>query len=197
MAVQSEYVRSYHLPVLFAKQNDRQSEEINVTDEPQVENRPVPVQEAEIRWTKSFLGRPLCLLCLAAAQKITHAAHSLSRLGELYVKAGYICFNPSSRVARLGGAPSAPCIQALRFLSVFIEILTMPLQEPPKKKSKQVGNKQGTLLSWVKPCTSDPEPGVLEETIRIKKQPGNKNDLEPSTTTAGRQQATKRLSPPD
>ena len=43
MAVQSEYVRSYHLPVLFAKQNDRQSEEINVTDEPQVENRPVPV----------------------------------------------------------------------------------------------------------------------------------------------------------
>ena len=48
--------------------------------------------------------------------------------------------------------------------------LTMPLQEPPKKKSKQVENKQGTLLSWVKPCTSDPEPGVLEETIRIKEQ---------------------------
>ena len=46
----------------------------------------------------------------------------------------------------------------------------MPFQEPPKKKSKQVENKQGILLSWVKPCTSDPEPGVLEETIQIKEQ---------------------------
>ena len=34
------------------------------------------------------VGRPL--LCLAAAQKITHAAHSLSRLGEFHVKAGYV-----------------------------------------------------------------------------------------------------------
>ena len=39
---------------------------------------------------KSFLNRPLCLLCLAAAQEITHAAHSLSRLGELHVKEGYV-----------------------------------------------------------------------------------------------------------
>ena len=38
---------------------------------------------------KSFHGRPLCLLCLAAAQEITYAAHSLSQLGELHVKAGY------------------------------------------------------------------------------------------------------------
>ena len=37
---------------------------------------------------KSFLGRPLCLLRLVAAQEITHAA--LSRLGELHVKAGYV-----------------------------------------------------------------------------------------------------------
>ena len=51
---------------------------------------------------KSFLGRPLSLLCLAAAQEITHAAHSLSRLGELHLKAGY----PSSQVARIAGAPS-------------------------------------------------------------------------------------------
>ena len=51
---------------------------------------------------KSFLDRPLCLLCLAAAQEITHAVHSLSRLGELHVKAGYV----SRRVARLAGAPS-------------------------------------------------------------------------------------------
>ena len=39
---------------------------------------------------KSFFGRPFCLLLLAAAQKIAHAAHSLSRLGELHVKAGYV-----------------------------------------------------------------------------------------------------------
>ena len=39
---------------------------------------------------KSFLDRPLSLLCLAAAQEITHAVHSLSRLGELHVKAGYV-----------------------------------------------------------------------------------------------------------
>ena len=39
---------------------------------------------------KSFLDRPLCLLCLAAAQEIIHADHSLSRLGELHVKAGYV-----------------------------------------------------------------------------------------------------------
>ena len=62
----------------------------------------------------------------------------------------------------------------LRFLHVYIETLTMSSQEPPKKKSKQVENQQGTLLSWVKPCTSDLEPGVVEETIRIKDQPGNK-----------------------
>ena len=33
---------------------------------------------------KSLLDRPLCLLCLAAAQEITHAVNSLSRLGELH-----------------------------------------------------------------------------------------------------------------
>ena len=76
--------------MLSAEQNDSQSEEVNAIDNSQEENRPLPVQEAEIRWKKSFLGRPLCLLCLAAAQKITHAAHSLSRLGELHVKEGYV-----------------------------------------------------------------------------------------------------------
>ena len=39
---------------------------------------------------RSCLGRSLCLLCLAAAQEIAHAAHSLSRLGELHVKTGYV-----------------------------------------------------------------------------------------------------------
>ena len=47
----------------------------------------------------------------------------------------------------------------------------MSSQEPPKKKSKQVENKKGTLSSWVKLCTSDTEPGVVEETIRVKEQP--------------------------
>ena len=35
---------------------------------------------------KSFLGRLFCLLCLAAAQKIAHAPHSQSRLGELHLR---------------------------------------------------------------------------------------------------------------
>ena len=35
--------------MLSAEQNDSPSEEINVIDESQAENRPVPVQEAKIR----------------------------------------------------------------------------------------------------------------------------------------------------
>ena len=51
MAARSDrYFRSYHLPMLSAEQNDSQSEEINVTDESQAENRPVPVQEAEMMY---------------------------------------------------------------------------------------------------------------------------------------------------
>ena len=41
MAARSEYFRSYHLPVLSAEQNDSQSEETNVVDESQAENRPM------------------------------------------------------------------------------------------------------------------------------------------------------------
>ena len=42
------------------------------------------------------------------------------------------------------------------------------------------------------------EPGVIEETIRTKEQTGNENDLEPSTTIAGKLETTKtQLSPPD
>ena len=48
IAARGEYFRSYHLPVLSAEQNDSQSEEINVIDESQAENRPVFVQEAQI-----------------------------------------------------------------------------------------------------------------------------------------------------
>ena len=107
MAARGEFSRSYHLAMLSAEQNDNQSEEINVIDESQAENRPVPLQETEIRWKKRFIFWPLCLLCLAAAQKIAHAAHLLSRLGELHVKAGYVS-TPlrSSRVAPLRGAPA-------------------------------------------------------------------------------------------
>ena len=39
---------------------------------------------------------------------------------------------------------------------------------------------------WLKRCNSDKEPGVIEETIRTKEQPGNENDLEPSTTKASK-----------
>ena len=53
--------------MLSAEQSDSQSEEINVIEESQEENRPVPVQEAEIRWKKVSLVDRLCLLCLASA----------------------------------------------------------------------------------------------------------------------------------
>ena len=54
------FFRSYHLPLLSAEQNDSQSEEINVIDESQAENRPVPVQEAEVRWKKVSLVGNVC-----------------------------------------------------------------------------------------------------------------------------------------
>ena len=61
MAARGEFFRSCHLPVLSAEQNDSQSEEIDVIDESQAENRPVPAQEAEIRWKKiSLVGRYVC-----------------------------------------------------------------------------------------------------------------------------------------
>ena len=61
MAARGEFFRSYHLPVLLAEQNDSQFEEINIIDDSQEENRPVPVQEAEIRWKKvSLVGRYVC-----------------------------------------------------------------------------------------------------------------------------------------
>ena len=50
----------------------------------------------------------------------------------------------------------------------------------------------------VKPCTSDTEAGVVEETIRIKEKPGNEYDLKPSTTIAGKLKTTKtQLSSPE
>ena len=61
MAARSEYFRSYHLPVSSTEQNDSQSEQINVMDESQAKNMPVPVREAEITWRKvSLVGRYVC-----------------------------------------------------------------------------------------------------------------------------------------
>ena len=55
------YIRSYHLSVLSAEQDDSHSEQTNVIDESQAENSPVPVQEAEMRWKKvSLAGRYFC-----------------------------------------------------------------------------------------------------------------------------------------
>ena len=63
MAARGEFFRSYHLPVLSAEQNDSQSEEINVINESQAENRTVPVQEAEIRW--KIVSSVGCYVCCA------------------------------------------------------------------------------------------------------------------------------------
>ena len=65
MAARGEFFRSYHsqyhLPMLSAEQNDSQPEENNEIDESRAENRPVSVQEAEIRWEKVSLdGRYVC-----------------------------------------------------------------------------------------------------------------------------------------
>ena len=50
----------------------------------------------------------------------------------------------------------------------------------------------------MKSRANDTEPGLVEETIRIKEQPGNENDLEPSETIADQLDTTKtQLSAPD
>ena len=57
---------------------------------------------------------------------------------------------------------------------------------------------EGNTLLLVKPCTSDTEAGVVEETIRIKEKPANEYDLKPSTTIAGKLKTTKtQFSRPD
>ena len=76
---------------------------------------------------KRFLDPPLCLLCLAAAQAITRAIHSLSWLGELHVKAG--CFNSSRRVARLAGAPSFHVNRPLVLFSLYRSLLGIERKE--------------------------------------------------------------------
>ena len=88
MAGRGEFFRSYHLPVLLAEQNDSQFEEINIIDDSQEENRPVPVQEAEIRWKFPWLA--VMFAVLSGRSKDSPRTHSLSRLGGLHVKADYV-----------------------------------------------------------------------------------------------------------
>ena len=52
--------------MLSAEQNDNQFEEINVIDESQADNRPVPVQEAAIFLDeKTFLWSTILPICCA------------------------------------------------------------------------------------------------------------------------------------
>ena len=104
MAARSEYFCSYHLPVLSAEQNDNQSKEINVVDESQAENRPVPVQEAEIRWKKgSLVGR---LFVVLSGRSKDNSRSPLTVPVRWVACKGELCFNHSSWVAWLAGAPS-------------------------------------------------------------------------------------------
>ena len=64
--------------------------EINVIDESQAENRPVPMQEAEIRRNK-FLWPAILFVVLSGSSKASSGSpFSLFRLGELHVKVGYV-----------------------------------------------------------------------------------------------------------
>ena len=66
MAARGEVFRSYLKPVLSAEQNGNQSEEINVIDESQAENRSVSVQEAAILLdAKTFLWSTILPICCA------------------------------------------------------------------------------------------------------------------------------------
>ena len=87
---------------LSTEHNDSQSEEINVIDEPQAESRPVPVQEAEIRWKKvSLVGR---YVCFPGGRSKDNLRSPLTVPVRCVACKGGLCFNPTSRVARLAGA---------------------------------------------------------------------------------------------
>ena len=122
MAAWGEFFRSHHLPVLSAVQNDSQSEEINVIDESQAENRSVPVQEAEIRWKKRFLGRPLCLFVVLSSHSKDSPRSPLTVPVRWVACKGGLCSNPSSRVARLAGAPSLHVTRPLGGLQESVQL---------------------------------------------------------------------------
>ena len=73
--------------MLSVEQNDSQSEEINVIDKSQAENRSMPVQEAEIRCKKLF-WLAILFVVLNGHSKDSHSP-----------------FTVPSQVARLARAP--------------------------------------------------------------------------------------------
>ena len=102
MVAWSEYFCIYHLPGLSAEQNYSQSEEINVIDESQAEKR--PVQEAEIRW-KKFPWSAVMFVVLSDCSS-DNSRSPLTVLVRWVAYKGGLCFNLSSQVALLAGAPS-------------------------------------------------------------------------------------------
>ena len=86
-----------------------------------------------------------------------------------------------------------PSRRQLKF-SRTLEIYTSPPFRP-SRPSLRYRKLVGKTISWVKPCTSVTGTGVGEETIRINWQPGNENDLEPSTAPAGKLETTQPSRP--
>ena len=76
MVVRGEFFCRYHLPMLSDQQNDSQSEEINVINKSQAENRPVPMQEAELKWKKKFPSLAVMFVVLSGHSKDSHSKDS-------------------------------------------------------------------------------------------------------------------------
>ena len=69
MAARGEFFRSFHLSVLSAERNNSQSEEINVIDESQAENRHVAVREAETEDGNKFPWSAILFVVLSDRSK--------------------------------------------------------------------------------------------------------------------------------
>ena len=106
----------------------------------------------------------------------------------------------SARSVRLHGSSSTPIASFVErglFRKTFCHQGTF---NPAVITNKEVHMVHGNINTndETSHTTSNAKRDYFSETIRIKEQPGNENDLEPSTTIAGSQEATKRqLSPPD
>ena len=101
---------------------------------------------------KRFLGWPLCLLCYAAAQKITHCSPLTVPVRWVACKGG-LCFNPSSRVARLAGAPSLPVNRPLACEQALCLDLTRDLFWARAARGLERGELGGAapILWWLAP----------------------------------------------
>ena len=116
MAVWGEFFCSYHLPMLshicWTEWQSIWRNQCNGPDSGREQAR-----ACEGSWNKmekSFLGWPLCSLCLTATQKITHAAHWLTVLLSWVACKGRLCVNPSRRGIMVSQGTLPPCKQALR-----------------------------------------------------------------------------------